>query len=307
MAIINNGPLTNGIRGKVGDVIFQMVNGTQIVRAMPPSISDPNTPLQQVQRNAFTQAVVEWRDLDVHDRELWNFYAYLRSNRQARIRQRRVDGTPKPENGTNFDGHAGAVRQKSWEADYRRVHDPGLPPPIDLPDPPPFAKTKNIPPVSVQVLLAKGSEGAVWNPDPGGLNRDGLWWYFDNPVTPTPDSRARVWVQPPYPIHRQRITAEDPTFPDTWVAVPGVLAHDGYMWAWKLQVGASKIRIIEPDTGGPPWTLTTPFVWKYQHDIQDATYQSTKGSAVWRFYLPDGIADGLWQVWPSLQMLAGPP
>lgn len=306
MAIFQNGALTNGIRGRVGDLIFQMVNGTQVVRAMPASIQDPHTPLQQTQRDAFAQAVAEWRDLNVEERALWDFYATLRSNRQTRQRQRRVDGCPKPENGTDFDGHNGVARQKSWEAAKRRVHEPSMPPIIDLQTPPPFAKTKNLPPVSVQVLLAKGSLGAAWNPDPA-VNYDGLWWYIKHLVTPTPDSRARVWVQPPYPIHRQAITAEDVTFPDIWAGLAGIVPHDGYMWAWKFQSKAETIRIITPATGPGPWTLTVPFVWKYQHDIQDATFQSTKGSGVYRLYLPEAILDGLWVVWPTLANITPGP
>ncbi len=296
------GPLANGIRGRVGNVIFQMVNGQQIVRAMPASIHDPRTYRQLLQREAFTQAVIEWRALTVEERGLWDFWAYLQGTRGTYENQRRVDGCPKPENGTLMDGHNGAVAQKSRERDAATRHDPEAPPIIGLQDPPPFAKTKNLPPQSVQVLLSVGSLQAGWNPAPD-VNQDGLWWYFNNLKEPTEDSLARVWVQPPYPIHRQRIASEDDTLVDPWTEIDGVEDHDGFIWAWHLQVGAAEVRIITPEVGGPPWVLTTPFVWKYQHDMLDGTFQSTKGGAVNRMYLPDEIGVGLWQVWPSLVQL----
>lgn len=306
MAIINNGPLTNGIRGKVGDVIFQMVNGVQIVRAMPASIHDPHTPAQQAQRDAFAQAVIEWRALNVEERALWDFWAYLRSNKVVRRAQRRVDGCPKPENGTNFDGHGGAVRKKSQLRDW--AHHPADEelPPIDLPSPPSFGLTKNLPPVLKQVLLAKGSLGAAWNPDPT-VNYDGLWWYAYDHIPPTPDSKVRVWAQPPYPIHSQRIMISDSRVSDIWDGILGVVGHDWYLWAWELRVGKHGIRIITPKSGSGPWTLTTPLVWKFQMDTMDKAAESTKGSAVTRVYLPEGIEDGLWQVWPTLVDLTPAP
>ena len=299
MAIFHQGPLTNGIRGRVGNLIFQMVNGIQIVRAMPASIQDPNTPLQQIQRSAFAQAVTEWRDLNVEERALWDFQASLRGNRNTHRAARRVDGTPKPVNGTLFDGHNSTVAQKSREADSKRMHGDVLPDPIDLQDPPPFAKTKNLPPAHVQVFLVMGSTGAPWNPDPEA-NFDGLWWHYNEVVERTADSRARVWVQPPYPIHRQRITIDDVDVADPWAEIEGVLPHDGAMWAWKLQVKALTVRIVLPEVGPPPWEVTTPYVWKSQLDFLDAQFLDTKGSGVVRFYLPLGLAYGFWQVWPAL-------
>lgn len=306
MAIINNGPLTNGIRGKVGDLIFQMVNGTQIVRAMPASINDPHTWRQQLQRDAFKQAVVEWRKLNVEERALWDFWAYLRSSKVVRRAQRRVDGCPKPEGGTNFDGHAGAIIQKSKEIDHYAGIEGADPPEAWLQDPPPFAKEKNLPPRTVQVLLVKESLGAAWNPLPL-VNYDGLWFYAANPITPTPDSIARLWVQPPYPIHSQRIAKTDATVPDVWTAIPGVRTHDLHIWAPTLQVGKHTIRIITKLTGAPPRVLTTPFVWKWQMDTMDATFQDTKGSAVGRLYLQEDFPDGIWEVWPAMGDLTPGP
>lgn len=306
MAIINNGPLTNGIRGKVGDVIFQMVNGTQIVRAMPASINDPHTPRQQFQRDAFKQAVLEWRALNVEERALWDFWAYLRSSKVVRRAQRRVDGCPKPENGTNFDGHCGAIIQKSREWDRWAERGENPPWPLNLQDPPPFAKEKNLPPRTVQALLVKESLGAAWNPDPL-VNYDGLWFYAKNPITPTPDSKARLWVQPPYPIHSQRIAIVEDDPIDVWAAIPGVKDHDLYIWAPTLQVGKHTIRIITKLTGGPPRALTTPFVWKWQMDMMDATFQTTKGSAVERLYLQEDFPDGIWEVWPAMGDLTPGP
>jgi len=300
VAIIQNGPLTNGIRGKVGDLIFQMVNGKQIVRAMPASINDPHTENQQLQRDAFKQAVDEWSLLDVEERALWDFQARLRGNRTTYESAARMDGTPKPTNRTWYDGHNSVVARKSEERDWHRKDQPDVPPPpIDLPTPPPFGKTRNLPPVSVQVLLVMGSAGAVWNPDVP-TNYDGLWWYFNHLVGPTEGSEARVWVQPVYPVHRQRIAKEREDIPDPWGAVPGVLPHDGYIWAFKFHSQAEKIRIVEPDDAAGPWEVTLPGVWKWQHDIQDATFQSTKGSAVGRFFLPKGLVVGIWALWPTL-------
>lgn len=298
MAIFHQGPLTNGIRGKVGNLVFQMVNGIQVVRAMPASIQDPNTPLQQIQRAAFAQAVQEWRDLTVEERALWDFQASLRGNRNTHRAARRVDGTPKPTNGTLFDGHNSAVAQKSREADYNRRHGDELPDPIDLQDPPPFAKTKNIPPAHVQVILVLGSAPAAWNPDTP-LNRDGLWWYFKWVKEPEIVSLARAWVQPPYPIHRQRITDDNWPMADPWEEIVGVLPNDGFMWAYKLQSKALTVRVVEPDDLTGPWEVTTPYVWKSQLDYLDANFQDTKGSGVIRFYLPLGLGPGIFQVWPA--------
>ena len=164
----------------------------------------------------------------------------------------------------------------------------------------------NLPPHAVQGGLAGGSLAAHWNPA-AAVNSAGLWWYFNHLIPPTAGSLARVWVQPPYPIHRQRITAEDGTEIDVWGDAGLTTEHDGFMWARHLQVQSAEVRIITPEVGGPPWTLTTPFVWKYQHDELDANFQSTKGSAITRFYLPDGIGEGLWQVWPSLVDLTPAP
>lgn len=297
MAVFQNGPLTNGIRGKVGDLIFQMVNGIQIVRAMPASIQDPNTPLQQIQRAAFTQAVQEWNQLNVEEREKWNFWAGLRGNRQTHRAARRVDHSPKPTNTTLFDGHGGVVGQKSREADYNRLHGDDTPVPIDLQDPPPYAKTKNVPPAHSAVVLAVGSEGAVWNPVPGLPNLDGLWWYYSEPVPRTEDSKARVWVQPPYPIHSQRITIDDPAVPDAWAPYT-TWTYDGYLYAWKCQVQASTIRIVQPAFPPRPATVNIFYVWKSQLDFLDAQFQDTKGSGVVWFYLAEDTAEGLWRVWP---------
>lgn len=297
MAIFHQGPLTNGIRGRVGNLIFQMVNGIQIVRAMPASIQDPNTPLQQIQRSAFAQAVTEWRDLNVEERALWDFQASLRGNRNTHRAARRVDGTPKPTNGTLFDGHNSTVAQKSREADSKRMHGDVLPDPIDLQDPPPYAKTKNLPPAHVEVLLAIGSEGAEWNPNPGQPNLDGLWWYYREVVERTAGSSARAWVQPPYPIHSQRITIDDVDVSDAW---PGAVEvpFDGVMWAWKAQVKALTVRIVAPAVGEVPAFVQIPYVWKSQLDFLDAEFLDTKGSGVIRFYLADDLVEALWRVWP---------
>lgn len=298
MAIINNGPLTNGIRGKVGDLIFQMVNGIQIVRSMPASIQDPNTPLQQIQRSAFSQAVQEWRELDVEEREKWNFQAWLRGNKVTHRAARRVDGTPKPTNGTLFDGHNSVVAQKSREADSKRAHGAVAPVPIDLQDPPPYAKTRNVPPAHIAIIIAVGSLGAAWNPDPLKEDHDGLWWYYSEPVARTAGSVARAWVQPPYPIHSQRITIDDATVTDWWGIAHG-LEYDGFMWAWKCQVQALTIRIVEPRDGEIPAKVNIPYVWKSQMDFVDAQFLDTKGSAVEKFYLPADLGEGLWLVWPT--------
>lgn len=306
MAVINNGPLTNGIRGKVGDLIFQMVNGIQVVRAMPASIQDPNTPLQQIQRAAFTQAVIEWRDLDVEERELWNFYARLRGNKQTHRAARRVDCGPKPTNGTLWDGHNGVVGQKSREADYNRMHGDVLPDPIDLQDPPPFAKTKNLPPAHVQVILVMGSKTGAFGGTPG-VNYDGLWWFCNEVIPRVGPSRGRAWVQPPYPIHSQRITIEDEGVPDVWGESEGILAHDFHLWAWKLQSQDQTVRIVVPDDDEGPWEVTTPYVWKSQLDFLDGAWQDTKGSAVIKFYLPLTMEFGIYQVWPTFEwLLPGP-
>ena len=307
MAFINNGPLTNGIRGKVGDVIFQIVNGIQIVRAMPASIQDPNTPLQQIQRSAFAQAVQEWRDLNVEERELWNFYARLRGNRQTHKAARRVDHSPKPTNSTLYDGHNGVVAGKSHEADFNRMHDDTLPDPVDLPALPPYAKTKNIPPAHVGVVLAIGSEGAVWNPIPGQPNLDGLWWFYKEVKTRTNGSKARAWVQPPYPIHSQRITIDNPDDLNPWgPSVP--VDYDGLMWAWKCQVGALTIPIVTRPVEPALNEVQIPYVWKSQLDFLDADFQDTKGSAVVRFYLRADTPEGVFRVWPTpeLQLLPAP-
>lgn len=282
MAVFQNGPLTNGIRGKVGPLIFQMVNGIQIVRAMPASIQDPNTPLQQIQRAAFTQAVQEWNQLTVEERELWNFQASLRGNRQTHQAARRVDHSPKPTNGTLYDGHNAVVGQKSREADYYRLHDDVAPRPIDLQAPPPYAKTKNIPPSHLAILLAVDSNGT-----------DGLWWYYKEVTPRTTGSFARAWVQPPYPIHSQRITMDDFAYADPWGEFHDY-DYDGVMWAWKCQVGAATVNIV----GVAPPFVQIPYVWKSQLDFLDADFQDTKGSAVIRFYIPDDLGGGLWRVWP---------
>lgn len=297
MAVFHQGPLTSGIRGKVGNLIFQMVNGIQVVRSMPYSIQDPNTPLQQIQRAAFSQAVIEWRDLNVEERALWDFQARLRGNRQTHLAARRVDHSPKPTCGTLFDGHNSVIAEKSREADYHREHGDDMPEPYELPAVPPFAKTKNIPPSHVQILLLLGTAGAPWNPD-APKNYDGLWWLFNETKERTADSKARVWVQPPYPIHSQRITIEDAAVVDWFELEWGILPHDGVLWAWKLQSKAATVRIVLPDDAEGPWEVTTPFVWKSQLDFLDAKYQDTKGSAVIRFYLKAGEAEGIFQVWP---------
>lgn len=298
MAVIHQGALTSGIRGKVGDLIFQMVNGIQIVRQMPPSIQDPNTPLQQIQRAAFTQAVQEWRDLNVEERALWDFGASLRGSKTRHQRARRVDHTPKPTNNEQFDGHNWVIAQKSREADYNRNHGDDTPAPIDLQDPPPFAKTKNVPPAHLQILLVIGSEGSAWNPEPF-VNYDGLWWTFSEVTERTTDSKARAWVQPPYPIHSQRITIEDSEVVFPWSLIEGVLPGDGFMWAWKMHVKAVSIRVVRPKDAVGPWEVTNPYVWKSQLDFLDANFQDTKGSAVIRFYLPLGLIQGIFQVWPA--------
>lgn len=297
MAVFQNGPLTNGIRGKVGDLVFQMVNGIQIVRAMPASIQDPNTPLQQIQRAAFTQAVQEWNQLNVEEREKWNFFAGLRGNRQTHSAARRVDSAPKPLCGTLFDGHNGVVGQKSREADYQRRHGDVAPRAIDLQDPPPYAKTKNLPAYHVVVLLAVGSLGAAWNTYDPLVDYDGLWWYYGVPIPQSPASFARVWVQPPYPIHKQRITSRRDGAPDVWATYVGV-DYYSVMWAWKAQVQSATIRIVGPAVPPDDAFVQIPYVWKSQLDILDRDWQDTKGSAVVRFYLPDDLAEGLWQVWP---------
>ena len=298
MAIFHQGPLTNGIRGKVGNLIFQMVNGIQVVRAMPASIQDPNSTLQQIQRAAFAQAVIEWRDLNVEERALWNFQASLRGNRQTHLAARRVDHSPKPTCGTFFDGHNSVVAQKSREADYKRMHGDEAPVPLDLQDPPPFAKTKNVPPAHVQVLLVLGSQGAAWNPD-APTNRDGLWWYYNEVVPRTFASRARAWVQPPYPTHSQRITIDDGTVGDPWEEIEGVLPHDGVLWAWRLFVKTGSIRIVRPKDAVGPWEVSNPYVWKSQLDFLDVKFRDTKGSAVIWFYLPLELGQGIFQVWPA--------
>ena len=306
MAVFQNGPLTNGIRGKVGDLIFQMVNGIQIVRAMPASIQDHNTPLQQIQRAAFTQAVQEWNQLNVEEREKWNFFAGLRGNRQTHSAARRVDSAPKPLNGTLFDGHGGVVGQKSREADYGRDHGDVEPGEIDLQAPIPYAKTKNLPPAHVAVVLAVGTLDAVWNPWFGEPDIDGLWWYYSEPKARTADSKARAWVQPPYPIHTQRITMDDSEFIDRWGYLLGV-DFDGWMWAWKAQVKAATVRIVALEQPGIPAFVQIPYVWKSQLDFLDAQFQDTKGSAVERFYLADDTAPGVWRVWPTpVTLLIGP-
>lgn len=298
MARVQQGALTSGIRGRVGDLIFQMVNGVQIVRQMPASIQDPNTPLQQIQRSAFAQAVQEWRDLNVEERALWDFQASLRGNRNTHRAASRVDHSPKPTNRTLFDGHNSTVAQKSREADSKRMHGDVLPDPIDLQDPPPFAKTKNLPPAHVQVLLVLGSAGAFWNPD-APFNYDGLWWTFNEVTARTEGSKARAWVQPPYPIHSQRITIEEEEQPWPWSSIPGIVEHDGFMWAWKLQVKALTVRVVLPDDALGPWEVTTPYVWKSQLDFLDAQFLDTKGSAVIRFYLPLELGQGIFRVWPA--------
>ncbi len=275
---------------------------------MPASIQDPNTPLQQIQRSAFAQAVQEWRDLNVSERALWDFQASLRGNRNTHRAARRVDGTPKPTNGTLFDGHNSTVAQKSREADSKRMHGDVVPDPIDLQDPPPFSKTKNLPPAHVQVVLVLGSAGAIWNPD-APANYDGLWWFYREVVERTSGSLARAWVQPPYPIHSQRITIDDPAVPDWLAGFAGILPHDGHLWAWKLQSKALTVRVVLPDNALGPWEVTTPYVWKSQLDFLDAQFLDTKGSGVIRFYLPLELGQGIFQVWPAplVDLTPAPP
>ncbi len=307
MAVFHQGPLTNGIRGKVGNLIFQMVNGIQIVRSMPASIQDHNTPLQQIQRAAFAQAVAEWRLLTVEERAQWDFQVSLRGNRQTHLAARRVDGCPKPTCGTLFDGHNSVVAQKSREADSKRLHWNTEPAPIDLQKPPPFNKTKNVPPAHAYILLAVGSLGAAWSPLPG-YNLDGLWWYYNEVVERTAGSLARVLVQPPYPIHRQRITMDDEFLLEPWGEefVPG--EFDGAAWAWKAQVKNATVRIVSETPPNGDREIQIPYVWKSQLDFLDTDFLDTKGSAVIRFYLPETLPEGLWQVWPApLTLLAPEP
>jgi hypothetical protein len=136
------------------------------------------------------------------------------------------------------------------------------------------------------VVLALGSNG-----------EDGLWWYYKEVKTRTNGSKARAWVQPPYPIHSQRITIDDADVSDPWGEYHDY-EYDGVLWAWKAQVGAETIRIVgqAEEPNGP--FVQIPYVWKSQLDFLDADFQDTKGSAVIRFYLADDTAEGLWQVWP---------
>lgn len=304
MAIVHQGALTSGIRGKVGDLVFQMVNGVQVVRQMPPSIQDPNTPLQQIMRSALTQAMQEWKGLSVEERAKWEFQAALRGRKNTHRVARRVESEIKPLDATLYDGHNAVVVQKCREADYNRTGGDLGPANIGLQEPPPYTKTKNRPPHHVVILLAVGSLGAAWNLLNPLVDYDGLWWFYSNAGLITSGSGARVWVQPPYPIHKQRIAGSREPHANPWGSYVSQPFYY-HMWAWKCQVKALTIRIVEPAPWAGVATVNIPHVWKSQLDYLDAEFRDSKGSAVVKFNLPAGLAEGLWQVWPTFEDLLG--
>jgi hypothetical protein len=299
VAKVQTGPLVNCIRGKVGNVIFQMTNGIQIARTMPASIQDPQTPRQIAVRDAMKQAVTEWNELSLEERAEWNADA-RRFCSPSLYRQRMVtDATLVPRDSALYDGHNEAVTEKSREYFYARQQGNEPDPwPATLPEHPPAKKSVSLSPRIIQVFAVKGSSVAAWNPD-APADYDGIVWTHTWKFNEQEGDHAQWWVQPPYPSHRQLANSEDPAGVWPLGGFAGVDAYDGYVWAPGVVLGHDYVPYFPPSVPPTPYAVSRGGEYKFQGRTCQANFRVSPPSAIRSFLLPADLADGFFQLWPS--------